>query len=123
MSGGAWEYVMANMVNANGLFYANSSGFTVVPDSKYYDSYSYSTSQTTHSRGKLGDAIKETLKTYGYLGGAWYKDCTGLQVSNIAWLERGGDVSGGTDTGVFHFNRYNGDANNGGTTRCVLVLQ
>ena len=38
MSGGAWEYVMGNMVNNSGTFYSSSAGFSVSPASKYYDS-------------------------------------------------------------------------------------
>ena len=35
MSGGAWEYVMGNMVNSSGAFYSSSAGFSTQPDSIY----------------------------------------------------------------------------------------
>ena len=74
MSGGSYEYVMGNMVNSSGKFYSSSSGFSTPPDSIYYDSYTYGTSYTTHGRGKLGDATKETLKTFESDTGGWYSD-------------------------------------------------
>jgi formylglycine-generating enzyme required for sulfatase activity len=66
MSGGAWEYVMGNMVDSSGNYYSSNANLSQ-PDSKYYDSYAYSASIfTDHARGKLGDATKEILKTFGY---------------------------------------------------------
>ena len=75
MSGGAWERVMGNMKNSSNTFYSSNAGFTTAPDAKYYDSYKYdSSSNKTHARGKLGDATKETLATFGNTSGGWYSD-------------------------------------------------
>ena len=94
MSGGSWEYVMGNMVSTSGVFYSSSAGFvsTNIPDSKYFDSYTYSTTNTTHSRGKLGDATKETLKTFGGETGGWYNDYAYLPGSTDSWFGRGGQL-------------------------------
>ena len=112
MSGGAWERTMGNMVNSNGEFYASSSGFSSAPEAKYYDKYTNDTVNTTYSRGKLGDATKETR--------SWYSDYANLVYSSISWFFRGGDYSGGTGAGVFFFGGSHGGVlvNNG--SRAVL---
>ena len=63
MSGGSWEYVMGNMVNSSGAFYSSYASFTPEPEARYYDKYSYGTSITEYTRGKLGDATKEMAPT------------------------------------------------------------
>ena len=112
MSGGAWEYVMGNMKNSSNAFYSSNAGFTTAPDAKYYDSYKYdSSSNTTHARGKLGDATKETLATFGKTwGGGWYSDYAFFPSSSFPWFARGGYYGNGTNAGVFYFNySYGGD--------------
>src|SRR5574344_120968 len=97
MSGGAWEYVMGNMVDSSGNFYPSSSGLSQ-PDTKYYDSYAYDgSSYTTHARGKLGDATKETLKTFGSTTGGWYSDYAYFPFSSHSWFLRGGYYNGSTN--------------------------
>ena len=119
MSGGAWEYVMGNMVNTSGEFYSSSAG-TFSPDAKYYDAYTYNTSGTTHGRGKLGDATKETLKTFGSVTGGWYGDYAYFPYSTYSWFMRGGRSTNGANAGVFGFHYYNGGGNNGSSARLVL---
>ena len=121
MSGGAWEYVMGNMVNSSGAFYANSSGFSSAPDTKYYDAYTYGTSNTDHVRGKLGDATKETLATFGSNTGGWYSDYAHFVSSSNSWFYRGGDHSHGSDAGVVSFINGNGGGGGGCSSRTVLV--
>ena len=109
MSGSAWEHVMGNMVNSSGNFYSNYSGFSTPPDSIYYDSYTYGTSSTTHGRGKLGDATKETLKTFGSYTGGWYSDRADFPSSGEHWFIRGGRNSSGSSVGLFSFTSNRGD--------------
>ena len=111
MSGGAWERVMGNMKNSSNAFYSSNAGFTTAPDAKYYDSYKYdSSSNTTHARGKLGDATKETLATFGNTSGGWYSDYASFPGSSDSWFGRGGYYGDGTDAGVFIFGgSYGGD--------------
>ena len=125
MSGGSWEYVMGNMVNTSGAFYSSSAGFTTdnIPDSKYYDSYSYSTSYTTHGRGKLGDATKETLKRFGSDNGGWYSDYAILPSSTYSWFLRGGYYGTGANAGVFLFERYPGAVSPSVSSRGVISAQ
>ena len=124
MSGGAWEYVMGNMNNSSNAFYSSNAGFTTAPDAKYYDSYKYDTSYTSHARGKLGDATKETLTTFGSGTGGWYSDYANFPHSSNPWFRRGGSYDNGTHAGVFNFNNgcYGGD-NNYSSARAVLSAQ
>ena len=121
MSGGSWEYVMGNMVNTSGNFYSSSAGFSSALDLIYYDGYTYNTSVTTHGRGKLGDATKETLKTFGNNTGGWYSDHAYFFASANSWLRRGGGYAAKTNGGIFSFYNVNGSANVIYSTRAVLI--
>ena len=123
MSGGAWEYVMGNMKNSSNAFYSSNAGFTTAPDAKYYDSYKYDTSYTSYARGKLGDATKETLATFGNTRGGWYSDFAALPVSSLSWFIRGGYYNHGTDAGVFNFSGNIGEVGSGYSARAVLSAQ
>lgn len=112
---------MGNIVNSNNAFYSSSAKFTVNPDSKYYDSYTYNTNETTHARGKLGDATKETLKTIGNKTGGWYDNYSYFPYSTYSWFLRGGSFGNGSNAGVFAFNDNIGGAINVYSTRAVLV--
>ena len=120
MSGGVWEYVMGNMVNGSGEFYPSSGG-TFSPIEKYYDAYTYNTSPSTYERGKLGDATKETLKTFGNTSGGWYRDYAFFPSSSASWFARGGDSDDGLDAGVFDFGINGGGGSyRSGSARLVV---
>ena len=124
MSGGAWERVMGNMKNSSNAFYSSNAGFTTAPDAKYYDSYKYdSSSNKTHARGKLGDATKETLATFGSNTGGWYSDYAYFLSSSYSWFLRGGFYSNGTHAGVFNFNKGVGGGASDSSARAVLSAQ
>ena len=123
MSGGAWEYVMGNMKNSSNAFYSSDAGFTTAPDAKYYDSYKYDTSSTSHARGKLGDATKETLATFGNTSGGWYSDYADFPNSSNSWFLRGGYYNLGTLAGVFGFGSNDGASYSGDSARAVLSNQ
>ena len=118
MSGGAWEYVMGNMVDENGAFYPSFSELTQ-PESKYYDSYTYGTSYNDYSRGHLGDATKEVLSdsSGGY---AWNDAYVRFVTSSYPWFLRGGYYYDSSNAGVFYFSDSNGDANSYISWRVVL---
>mgnify|MGYP005774564877 CR=1 FL=1 len=120
MNGSAWEYLMGGIVNADGSFYSNNSGFIDSPSSKYYDRYTYDTSFVTHSRGKLGDATKEILKIYGIESGGWYGDHSSLVASSSSWIGRGGHFQRKSLGGIFYFGRTVGN-DLAGSSRAVLV--
>lgn len=120
MSGGSFEYVMANMINSSNQFYPSASGFSNSINSKYYDSYSYSTSETTHGRGKLGDATKEILKKFGNNVGGWYNDSTYFPFSTQSWFLRSGYYES-PNVGIFYFGKNTGVGVNNTSTRAVLT--
>jgi hypothetical protein len=123
MSGGAFEYVMANMVDSSGNYYPSSSGLAK-PNVKYFDSYANSASSfTDHARGKLGDATKETLKTFGSESGGWYGDFAYLPGATYYWLHRGSSYNAGTGAGLFDFDRRAGEAYTNASFRSVLTAQ
>ena len=122
MSGGTAEYVMGNIVNSSGAFYASGSGFSSAPDTKYYDAYTYGTSNIDHGRGKLGDATKETVATFGSYTGGWYSDYAFFVHSSYSWFCRGGSRGSGSSAGVFYFSYNNGGGGSYYGSRVVLVL-
>ena len=132
MSGGANEYVMGNMVYINGQMLIGyktrnnyNSGLTGVlsdgtsftgiyssPKKRYYDKYSYGTSNTEYTRGKLGDATKEMAPTTDDRG-SWYKDWASFiskssDYDASSWFARGGIVGSVDGAGLFYFNIENG---------------
>ena len=111
MSGGSWDRVMGNMVST-GAFYSSSAGFGSAPEEKYYDKYTNDTVNTTYSRGKLGDATKETR--------SWYNDSAYLVSSSLSWFNRSGIYSNGTGAGVFLFGRSDGGVYVDAGSRTVL---
>ena len=123
MSGGTWEYVMGNMSDSSGNYYSSSAGLTK-PDVKYFDSYAYSASSVTdHARGKLGDATKETLKTFGASSGGWYNDLSFLPSTNKTWIVRGGGYINDTNAGIFYFYSELGKAYLNYSFRTVMTAQ
>ncbi len=125
MSGGSYEYTMANIVSNDGTIMmsgptsSQNSGYTgkiynngnfasytgiEYPDAKYYDKYSYSTSYTSRKRSKLGDGIKEVYNTGSY---GWYSNIFYLPYHKNPWLGRGGS---GSDSGLFSSIYHSGDS-------------
>ena len=114
---------MGNMVDGSGNYYQSSSGLTKL-DVKYFDSYAYSASNyLDHARGKLGDATKETLKSYGLTSRGWYGNGACFPYSTNAFFHRGGTYNEGTTTGVFNFFNGPGSAYTGPSFRVVLTAQ
>ena len=122
MSGGNWEYTMSVMLQSNGTPQIQNAGFTSMPDSKYYNTYPYGTSNTDHARGTLGTATKETLKTFGSDSGGWNGDRSLLVYSSNTWALRGGAAGATTGSGVFAFDNTSGEADSYIGFRLVLAL-
>ena len=137
MSGGAWEYVMGDMVSSDGKtmqsgydLSANSGYIGVLytggqftsgvpyPDNKYYDRYPYSSSEVSGNRGHLGDATSEVVIS-GSKG--WNNDLEYFVASNYPWFLRGGYSEGKTDAGVFSFHYLHGGASTVYSSRGVLT--
>ena len=119
MSGGAWEYMMGNMVNSSGAMYSSSSGFSTYPNKKYYDKYSYGTSDTEYTRGKLGDATKEMAPSSSSYK-TWYSDNAVFPNSSDSWFLRGGLFYYDSYAGLFRFSGDNGGANGDFSARAVV---
>ena len=140
MSGGAYEYMMGDMISSTGVMmsgYQTSSnlhsGFTGYlysggdytgtydfPNKRYYDKYSYGTSQTEYTRGKLGDATKEMAPSSSSYT-TWYSDLAHFPSSIGPWFERGGCYNDdGSDAGLFYFNRGHGNARDDDSARAVV---
>ena len=142
MSGGAWEYMMGNMVLTNGQqmsgysTYNNyNSAFTGIlhdsgkdttftgtyafPSKRYYDKYSYGTSDEEYTRGKLGDAIKE-MAPVSSNNTSWYSDYGRFVYNSQPWVMRGMTSASGAAAGAFNFGKGNGNADNNYSTRAVI---
>ena len=120
ISGGAWEFVMGVMAN-NGL--KNTiidSEINSNLDEKYYDLYTYDTSNDTYTRGKLGDATYEILKSSTV---GWYADWTSFLNGIYSIMHRGGYFDNTTFAGPFYYNRNNGTANASYGSRSILIKQ
>ena len=99
MSGGAWDYVMGvyNKTIAN-------SGFSSLPDSKYYNNYT-GTSYTGH-------ALTETKN--------WYSDYADFVFTSYPWFLRSGNYGDGASAGVFGFGINDGNSYNSYSSRPVI---
>ena len=111
MSGGANEYVMGNYNDTIG-----SSGFTSLPDSKYYDLYT-TTDKLTACNGGIcyGHGLSEVSK--------WYGDYAYFVNAGDPWFIRGGNCTYGSNAGAFDFsNNGSGGANGSSAARSVFSL-
>ena len=92
MSGGSWEYVMANYNDEVG-----SSGFENMPESKYYDKYtSDNIKEACNGSECLSHGLSETR--------GWYNDAQTMVSEEYPWLLRGGGYSSLINGGVFYFD-------------------
>ena len=143
MSGGASEYVMGVMKDANGNLMSGyessyNSGFNGTlsgggsitngidfPESKYYDVYNYSTSNTNYARRILGDGTGEMgpfqYINYNYTS-SWYNDYADFVNSSFPWFFRGGSYNFGSAAGAFFFGNYYGHAISSISFRLVLCI-
>ena len=124
MSGGAWDYVMGNQVNASYAFQPANSGFTTL-DAKYYNAYSYGTTYmgaTEFNRARLGDATAEVLGGVGQYN-AWNISTVSAYsrflYNNYSWFIRGGHATDNY-SGLFAFSNLRGEASTTFTFRSSL---
>ena len=137
MSGGANEYVMGVMKDANGNLMSGydstsnlgfngtlSGGGSITngidfPESKYYDVYNYNSSQSDYSRRILGDGTGELGPFYSHRS-SWYSVYAYFVNSSYPWFNRGGHYNSGSGAGAFYFHSYYGHANGSLSFRLVL---
>ncbi len=109
-SGGASEYVMGNYNDLVG-----SSGFSTVPEPKYYDKYMSSDVNTACNGSEcISHGLSETA--------SWYNDARTMLNEEYPWLMRGGSWSNGTSAGMFYFYCTSslGDPDSGVSFRLVM---
>ncbi len=110
MSGGSWEYVMANYNDVVG-----SSGFSdpLTLESKYYNKYTSNiVSEACNGGVCYSHALSETA--------GWYSDSQNMVNETYPWLVRGGYYSDDADAGVFLFGISGGGGNDYGSFRLVM---
>ena len=110
MSGGAWEYVMANYNDM-----VANSGFESMPESKYYNKYTTSDRLTACNGSEcISHALSEIA--------GWYNDSRTMINSEYQWLLRSGHYNSSTYAGVFCLSHtyYHGYAVNAASFRLVL---
>ena len=135
MSGGAWEYVMGALSDGkdpakprSGNNTQYNSGFNgvlnsgdpvstgrTIPEEKYYDLYTNTTSASACGDGQVcyGHALSETE--------GWYGDYSTFVSSTYPWFARGGGGSDSSIAGVFASNVVYGYAGARTSFRLVLV--
>ena len=110
MSEGAWEYVMGNYNDM-----VASSGFVLMPESKYYDKY-ISDNIIIACNGSLciSHGLSETA--------GWYNDAKLMVSKEYPWLLRGGSYFANYEAGIFdfHISGNNGGLYANGSFRLVM---
>ena len=107
MSGGSWEYVMGNYNNT-----IRNSGFSTLPNSKYYDTYSITSNNSCTIATCGGHALFETAN--------WYSDSANFVYSTNPWFRRGGGCNSMSNAGAFYSVDYPGVAYSSHSFRLVL---
>src|SRR5574344_910783 len=120
MSGGAWEYVMGDLLDTNNKPYSGAdssfnSGFNGTlsaggsvttdynfPDNKYYESYGSAELTGCNGGVCIGDSISETR--------GWYGDYPYYVSASDPWFARGGYYNDGAGAGVFALGNGAGGA-------------
>ena len=112
MSGGAWEMLMANYNDMIG-----DSGFSTMPDSKYYNKY---TTDNVLNACNGGVCTSHGLSKTA----SWYNDARNMVSEEYPWLVRGGYHENGIGAGVFGFSRTNvlGGVGSGNSFRLAMSV-
>ena len=100
----------------------STTGIRDLPDSKYYDLYSYGDTyndQIAYDRGKIGDLTRELNPVSDDI---WNNDFARFVCSSWPIFVRGGDYNDGADSGLFDFVRGAGDVHIDDSFRPILVL-
>lgn len=91
------------------------------PDSKYYNTYTYSTSRQQWDRRILGDATGELGPFSTNYTSSWYGKYAYFINSETPWFTRGGGNDNNVYGGIFYFANHNGRAISNHTFRVVLL--
>ena len=99
MSGGTSEYVMGVYNNT-----ISNSGFSSLPDTKYYNNYT--------GNSYTGHALTETA--------GWYSDGKSFVGAISSWFVRGGGYGSRSSAGVFSFGNSSGNSSDAVSSRLVI---
>ena len=141
MSGGAYEYTMANIVSNDGTTMmsgfdtSKNSGYTGklydsgnytsytgidYPNNKYYDKYSFSTDYDSIINSKLGDGIKEVYDSSMRL---WYGAYFKLVKKDNPWFIRSINFNAASNAGLFNSDGDKGAADSYNSSRLIIIPQ
>ena len=135
MSGNSNEYTMGILVSSDGNTLLSgfsttyNSGYTgniygsntkysgiAYPANKYYDKYSYSTSNSSLIRSKLGDAIKEIFNS----SSVWYSSSAKIPYVYYPWSNRG-CKNEKSDSSIFCYDGGSGASDTRNSTRLIIT--
>ena len=109
MAGRGYEYTFGNLNNN-----VRMSGFTVMPEKKYYDPYNFDNSVTNlKDKSIMGDALWETRK--------WYSDETDVLNDNHPWTMRNSYYTHGERNGIFAIYAWDGGAGPQNSFHVILI--
>ena len=141
MSGGAYEYTMANIVSNDGTTMmsgfdtsknseytgklydsGNYTSYTGIdyPNNKYYDKYSFSTDYGSIINSKLGDGIKEVYDSSMRL---WYGAYFKLVEKDNPWFIRSINFNAASNAGLFNSDGDKGAAKSYNSSRLIITPQ
>ncbi|MGN1028492.1 MAG: hypothetical protein ACI4P7_00190, partial [Bacilli bacterium] len=112
MSGGLAEYVMGNYNNTIG-----DAGFSNLPDTKYYNSYTNTGTEENPITNYTSDMQHALTETAG-----WYDDEVYFVSGSIPWFIRGGYWNGIEYSGVFAYGTYDGFGYSDSGSRFSLII-
>ena len=130
MSGGAWEYIMADYISEQGRYSGNreqaNSGYTGLLtnntvftgkdflDDKYYNFYTdIDVLNACNHKACLSHALSEVM--------AWYNDTAIMITPELPWLIRSGKYDTTQKAGIFYYENNYGGAYENDTFRLVLT--
>ena len=118
MSGGSWEYVMGNYNGTTG-----SSGFSAMPNAKYYDNYPSSVF-TGNASTNMTFCTLETCGGHAlYETKNWYNDYSSFVYSSYPFFMRGGSYGDGAREGGFLSDGSGGGSSIEVSFRVVLAAR
>ena len=122
----------SSVSGGNSSITANTTGVPLPTDSKYYDTYKYSSnvySYKVYNTRILGDATGEIGPFYQEIDPSgitkfksyWYEDLSYFVFLYAPWFARSMDWSFGNGAGIFSFSHYYGSAEKTYGFRTVLI--
>ncbi len=123
MVGGTFDRVMGIILDQNGNFVPDFSGFTELPEGRYINIYPYGTYTQGDVSPIKGDGLTETLYYYSdrYLGDPRFSS-TNYYLYH--WVYRGGSLffSNTDANGIFSYTLFNGQSDAHHSSRFTITM-